>query len=89
MSKRKQGIIPEFKSLVEILEEAVTHEQESHDFYLEAAKRTQDPDLQRFLRHLAEVELTHKADLEERLEIIRTGQDMVNDLIYAFGDPPL
>ena len=89
MSKRKQGIIPEFKNLVEILEEAVLHEQESHDYYLEAAERTQDPELQRFLQHLAEVELTHKTSLEEKLEMVRAGQDMVNDLIYSFGDPPL
>lgn len=34
MSKRSKGIIPDFQSLEEILEEAILHEQESHDYYL-------------------------------------------------------
>ena len=89
MSKRSKGIIPDFKSLEEILEEAILHEQESHDYYLEAAERTRNADLKRFLQHLAEVELQHKTDLQEKLEMVRNEQALVNDLLYAFGEPPL
>jgi rubrerythrin len=89
MSKRSQGIIPEFKSLEEILEEAILHEQESHDYYLEAAERTRNADLKRFLQHLAEVELRHKTDLQEKLDMLRNEQALANDLLYSFGEPPV
>ena len=89
MSKRIKEVIPDYKSLPEILEEAIQHEEESNAFYLAAAERTQNPELQRFLRHLAAVELDHKQQLHEQLEMVRSENAMVNDLLYAFGEPPL
>ncbi len=89
MSKRAKGVIPDYKSLPEILEEAIRHEEESHAYYLAAAGRTRNPDLQRFLRHLAQQEVTHKQQLQEQLDLVRSENAMVNDLLYAFGEPPL
>ncbi len=89
MTGRAKEIIPDYKSLPEILEEAIRHEEESHTYYLAAAERAGNPDLQRFLRHLAQLELTHKQQLQEQLDLARSENAMVNDLLYAFGEPPL
>lgn len=89
MSKRVKSIIPEFQSLDEILAVAIAHEKESYDYYMEASKRTEDPELRRFLVHLAEIELTHRDQLQEKLEILNSNNEMVNDLLYAFGEPPI
>ncbi len=89
MSKRTEGVIPAYKSLPEILKEAIRREEESNAYYLAAVERAQNPELQRFLRHLAAVELTHKGQLHEQLEMVSSENAMVNDLLYAFGEPPL
>lgn len=89
MSKRVKSVIPEFQSLDDILADAIAHEKESYDYYMEASKRTQDSELRRFLVHLAEIELTHRDQLQEQLEILNSNNEMVNDLLYAFGEPPL
>ena len=89
MSRRAKGIIPEYKSLEEILREAIEHEQESHDYYLEASERTANPDLRQFLEQLARVELTHKKQLEEALRQVQAQNATLNDLLYAFGEQPV
>ncbi len=89
MTGRAREVIPAYKSLPEILEEAIRHEEESQAYYLAAAERAGNPDLQRFLRHLAQEELIHKQQLQEQLERVRSENAMVNDLLYAFGEPPL
>ncbi len=45
--------------------------------------------MQRFLRHMAQLEPTHKQQLQEQLDLVRSENAMVNDLLYAFGEPPL
>ncbi len=40
MPSRTTRPIPEYTSLEDILAQAIDHEQESHDYYVEAAKRT-------------------------------------------------
>lgn len=89
MSKRSKSVIPEYQSLEDILAVAIGHEKESYDFYMEASKRTEDSELRRFLVHLAEIELTHRDQLQEKLEILNSNNEMVNDLLYAFGELPI
>ncbi len=77
--------IPGYTSLQDILAQASEHEQESHDFYSAADKRTAEPDLRRLLNHLAGVELEHKQALQEQLEQLQAQQEIAQDLIYSFG----
>jgi len=56
----------------EILEFAISRENEAHNFYLALASRVQDPQMRHVFEDLAEEELEHKAKLE--LEIIKTGK---------------
>ena len=85
MPSRTTQPIPDYTSLEDILAQAIEHEQESHDYYSEAAKRTSEPDLQRLLNHLAQVELEHKQALQEQLEQLQSQQAIGQDLIYSFG----
>ncbi|MCK4577470.1 MAG: hypothetical protein KAU50_01690 [Candidatus Marinimicrobia bacterium] len=89
MSPRNEGLIPAFSSLNEILEHAIEHEQESHDYYLEAAERAADPDIKHQLLLLAEEEIAHKADLKKMLNKVRSDAAIQDDLMYAFGGDPL
>ncbi len=56
----------------EILEFAISRENEAHNFYLALASRVQDQQMRKVFEDLAEEELEHKAKLE--LEIIKTGK---------------
>jgi rubrerythrin len=87
MPSRTTQPIPEYTSLEDILAQAIDHEQESHDYYIEAAKHTAEPELRRLLNHLAQVELEHKQALQEQLEQLQSQQEIAQDLIYSFGGP--
>ena len=77
--------IPEYVSLEDILAQAIDHEQESHDYYAEAAKRTSEPELHRLLNQLAKVELEHKQTLQEQLEQLHSQREIAQNLIYSFN----
>ncbi|MFC1481140.1 ferritin family protein [Candidatus Neomarinimicrobiota bacterium] len=85
MPSRTTEHIPEYLSLEDILTQAIDHEQESHDYYAAAAKRTVEPELRRLLIDLAKVELEHKQALKEQLEQLQSTQEIAQDLIYSFG----
>lgn len=87
MPSRDTLQIPHYTSLEDILAQAVEHEQESHDYYLEAAKRTSEPDLRRLLNHLAAVELEHKQALQDQLAQLASQAEIAQDLSYSFGVP--
>lgn len=56
----------------EILEFAISRENEAHNFFLALANRVQDPQIRQLFEDLAAEELEHKAKLE--LEIMKTGR---------------
>ena len=62
----------------EILEFAISRENEAYNLYMTLADRVLDPRLRRFLELLAREELEHKAKLE--LEIIKTGRTVSTEL---------
>ncbi|MCF7957787.1 MAG: ferritin family protein [Phycisphaerae bacterium] len=61
----------QFKSIKEILEFAITREQESYQTYLSLMELAKDPDLYHTLESFAKDELQHKANLE--LELMKEG----------------
>ncbi|OFV88241.1 MAG: hypothetical protein A2V74_02305 [Acidobacteria bacterium RBG_16_70_10] len=57
-----------WRSIVEVLRTAIEREGDSFDYYYDAAQRTDDPELKRFLLDLAEMEKDHARRLREELE---------------------
>ena len=60
--------IPEFSTIEEILEYAMNEERDAYDYYLTAAERIADPEMKKFLLHLAEMEIDHYKVLKRKLE---------------------
>lgn len=61
----------QFKSIKEILEFAISREQESYQTYISLMELTKNPDLYHTLESFAKEELQHKANLE--LELMKEG----------------
>lgn len=62
----------EFESDVEILELAISREEDANKFFLKIAARVKNPEMRKVFEDLAAEELEHKAKLE--LEIMKTGR---------------
>jgi rubrerythrin len=62
----------EFESDEEILQLAISREEDAHAFLLTMAGRMRNPEMRKVFEDLADEELEHKARLE--LEIIKTGR---------------
>ncbi|NOZ78727.1 MAG: ferritin family protein [Acidobacteria bacterium] len=60
----------EFQSVRDILDFAITKEQEAHDMYADLAGKVERPELQKTFREFAQMELGHRA----RLEKIKAGE---------------
>lgn len=56
------------RSMEDILRTAIEREADSYDYYHDAARETDDPDLKRFLLGLADMEEEHSRRLKEELE---------------------
>jgi len=59
-------MVPAPSRALEIIEEAIYHEQSSHDYYLKVAAAIQDSSGKEQYRHLAHEEIRHREVLEER-----------------------
>lgn len=62
----------EFESDVEILELAISREEEANKLFLALAERVKNPEMRKVFEELAAEELEHKEKLE--LEIMKTGR---------------
>jgi rubrerythrin len=63
-------MVPAPSRALEIIEEAIYHEQSSHDYYLKVAAAIEDPSGKEQYRHLAHEEIRHREVLEERYRAI-------------------
>lgn len=59
-------MVPVPPRALEIIEEAIYHEQSSHDYYLKVAAAIENPSGKEQYRHLAHEEIRHREVLEER-----------------------
>jgi rubrerythrin len=55
---------------LEIIEEAIYHEQSSHDYYLKVSAAIENPSGKEQYRHLAHEEIRHREVLEERYRVL-------------------
>lgn len=53
-------------TLFDIFKVAIDREREAHDFYADAAGRTQDPEVKALFEEFSNVELSHERRLKEK-----------------------
>ncbi len=68
MTKRET---PEARTLVQILEEAITKEHESYEYYAEAARQSGKPSVKRMFLSLADMEKGHITELNKQLDHVK------------------
>lgn len=79
-------VIPEYKSLVDILQDAVDKEKDAERYYREAADMAQDEQVRHFLTELAEMEKEHSVRLAQMLEQLRADQTVIDGIMSSYGD---
>jgi rubrerythrin len=79
-------VIPEYKSLVDILQDAVDKEKDAERYYREAADMAQDDKVKHFLVELAEMEKEHAVRLGQMLEQLRADQTVIDGILSSYGD---
>ena len=79
-------VIPEYKSLVDILQDAVGKERDAERYYREAADMAQDERVKHFLNELADMEKEHAVRLDQMLEQLRADQTVMDGILSSFGD---
>lgn len=79
-------IIPAYKNLTDVLQDAVDKEADAEEFYLEAAELALESDVKNFLVHLAEMERDHYHQLKNKLEALKATGHVTNGILSSFGE---
>ncbi len=78
--------IKNYTSIEEILEYAIKAESDAEQWYLQAMKRTSDPELKHLLQRLAAMEAAHAKELLVSLEKIRAQQSVCQGIMLSYGE---
>lgn len=79
-------MVPGSPKVLEIIEEAIYHEQASHDYYLQVVAAIHDDSGRQQFRHLAQEEIRHREVLEGRFRAL-TGRRFRFDPKKLHPDP--
>ncbi|MBL0176458.1 MAG: hypothetical protein IPP94_14540 [Ignavibacteria bacterium] len=77
-------VIPAYKTLVEVLQDAIDKESDAEEFYREASEMAQSTDVRVFLLEMAVMEREHFNMLSKKLESIRADQQVMNGILSSF-----
>ena len=80
-----QRVIPEYKTLVEVLQDAIDKESDAGEFYREAAEMAQSTDVRNFLLEMAAMEQEHFDMLTRKLASLRADQQVMNGILSSYG----
>jgi len=75
-----------FASIEEILEYAMSEEQDASSYYLKAAEKVEDPNLKTFLIKLSEMEIEHYNILKNKLEECRANHFSAQAIMTSFQE---
>jgi rubrerythrin len=78
--------VPEYKSLLDILQDAVNEELEAERFYTAAADLATSDDIRSFLLELADMERDHAVQLGRRLESLQADQTILDGIRASYGE---
>ena len=81
-------VIPEYTTLIDIIQDAIDKEKDAQAFYLEAADMAVATDVRDFLLEMAEMERNHAELLSRKLEALKSDQVVLDGILSSFEDDP-
>ncbi len=81
-------VIPAYKSLVDILQDAIDKENDAEQFYTEAAELAQNAEVKEFLLDMAAMEKEHALMLARRLDSLRADQTVIDGILSSYDEKP-
>lgn len=79
-------VIPAYKTLVDVLQDAIDKENDAEQFYSEASELAQTPEVKQFLLELAAMERQHFLMLAEKLEELKADQRVMNGILSSYDE---
>lgn len=81
-------VIPAYKTLVDILQDAIDKENDAEQFYTEAAELAQNAEVREFLLDMARMEKEHALMLARRLDSLRADQTVIDGILSSYDEDP-
>ncbi len=81
-------VIPAYKTLVDILQDAIDKENDAEQFYTEAAELAQNAEVREFLLDMARMEKEHALMLARRLDSLRADQTVIDGILSSYDEEP-
>ena len=78
-------VIPEYKTLAEVLQDAIDKESDAEEFYREAAEMAPSTEVRAFLLEMAVMEREHFDMLTRQLASLRADQQVMNGILSSYG----
>ncbi|MBR9977480.1 MAG: hypothetical protein KFH87_05280 [Bacteroidetes bacterium] len=78
-------VIPEYSSLVDIIEDAIIKEKDAWRFYTEAAEMAPTDDIREFLLEMAAMEKEHVTLLTNKLETLRSDNTVMEGILSSYN----
>jgi rubrerythrin len=79
-------VIPAYKNLVDVLQDAIDKEADAEQFYAEASELAPEPEVKQFLLELAAMERQHFLLLSEKLEVLQAGRTVMNGILSSYDE---
>jgi rubrerythrin len=80
-------VIPEYKNLVDLFQDAIDKERDAEMFYREAAELAQSTEIRQFLLELSATEHEHFLALSQKLEQVRAEMMAMNGIMASYHEP--
>lgn len=81
-------VIPAYKTLVDILQDAIDKENDAEQYYTEAAELAQNAEVREFLLDMANMEKEHALMLARRLDSLRADQTVIDGILSSYDEEP-
>lgn len=81
-------VIPAYKTLVDILQDAIDKENDAEQYYTEAAELAQNAEVREFLLDMARMEKEHALMLARRLDSLRADQTVIDGILSSYDEDP-
>jgi rubrerythrin len=81
-------VIPAYKTLVDILQDAIDKENDAEQYYTEAAELAQNAEVREFLLDMARMEKEHALMLARRLDSLRADQTVIDGILSSYDEEP-
>jgi rubrerythrin len=79
-------VIPEYKTLVDVLQDAIDKEADAEQFYREASDLALNAEVRDFLLEMSRMERDHFVMLSQRLESLKADQTVMDGILSSFDE---